>query len=460
MTARTAIRGRPESVRPDDATRPPWRPRVWWVHPAGVILPVAALSLIPAMMIGDTEFRLLWHSPKTLTTTTALIFACGALTLALTSMIGAALPGGTGPPRGPLFSAETITLLHRSSSILLWLTLFGYAGFGILAVRAGVTPTELLAGRTTGGTGLKDVIGTLPGVTTLTQCGVAVVVISALSLIEQPSRSAILKIVTVVALATGRAYVRSERLAVLELVVPLVVIWACRLDARRGARRVLARLAPIAALPLLISVFGLFEYFRSWTFYRSQTDRGFGTFVVDRIAGYYATSINNGAILYEHSRWPQRIPYDSIEGVWTAPGVAQLDLYSGLTEPQANPSPGPDGYDTLLGIYGNAEFNNPSGYTGPFTDFGFLGGITYFAVMGLIVGVAYRSFCNGRLLGMMAYPIIFIGLLEMPRYLYWVQGRATPIWVSIAAVAAVAAWHHRYRPPARPRAPAHRDSGP
>ncbi len=57
----------------------------------------------------------------------------------------------------------------------------------------------------------------------------------------------------------------------------------------------LMRAAPTMLLILAITVFGVFEYFRSWKFYQHQ-EKSFVGFVVNRFTGYYATSINNGAL--------------------------------------------------------------------------------------------------------------------------------------------------------------------
>ena len=85
-------------------------------------------------------------------------------------------------------------------------TLVGYVGFGYLIVRSGLSPLQLFTGY---GPGLlvRDIIGTIPGVTTLTQLGVVAVIVSAVLLIHEWSRVEVYKITAVVALAVLRAFV-------------------------------------------------------------------------------------------------------------------------------------------------------------------------------------------------------------------------------------------------------------
>ena len=44
----------------------------------------------------------------------------------------------------------------------------------------------------------------------------------------------------------------------------------------------------------------------------------------------------------------------------------------------------------------------------------------------MVFGGLHLAFLHGRLLGVLLYPVVFTGLLELPRYLYLFQGRAVP----------------------------------
>lgn len=169
---------------------------------------------------------------------------------------------------------------------------------------------------------------------------------------------------------------------------------------------------------------------RSWQYYRTRTTESFPLFVVNRLAGYYATSYNNGALQLDHNSLSGRLPYASIEGFWTSPGIAQLNLYQHLT--------GQGGSDLLnqtLTQYGNPEFNNPGGLAVPLVDFGPVYGMVFFLIVGLMIGLVYRAWRAGQVAGLLIYPVLFTGLLELPRYLYWTQGRVVPSYLVLGITA-------------------------
>ena len=89
----------------------------------------------------------------------------------------------------------------------------------------------------------------------------------------------------------------------------------------------------------------------------------------------------------------------------------------------------------MLAQYGNPEFNNPGGLAVPAVDFGAVGGVLFFLVAGLVIGFAHRSWRAGNPAGLLLYPVLFTGLLELPRYLYWTQGRVVPAYLVLGITA-------------------------
>ena len=274
-----------------------------------------------------------------------------------------------------------------------------------------------------------------PGLTTMTQLGGPAVIISSLLLAQQYSRAEVVKIAIVMGMALPRAFLWSERLAVLELVVPIIVI-ACHRLATSGRATRMIRLLPIVAIPAAVGVFAAFEYFRSWNFYRN-TSGSFLGFSVERAAGYYATAINNGYLELTHLNWSGHAPRRTVDFLYEAPGLEQLGLQSWVS----GNVPGRVGhitdadYENLLAHFGNPEFNNSTGYTAPFLDYGLIGGLLYFAVIGIIAGLLYRGFREGQAFGLLLYPLMFVGLIELPRYLQWAEGRFFASWVALIVVA-------------------------
>jgi hypothetical protein len=200
--------------------------------------------------------------------------------------------------------------------------------------------------------------------------------------------------------------------------------------------RVLVNLAPLIIVPLVMVVFSLFEYSRSWVWYRENGATSFLSFALDRFGGYYATAYNNGQVLYNYQRVPGRLPYRSIEGFWSAPGIEQVDLYHRL-ETASYPSS-----SDLLAIHANPEFNNPCGLCDPFVDWGPAGGWIFLSCVAILLSIGYVMFTLGRPMGLMLYPPLVTGMYELPRYIYWTAGRVVP---AMAALAIVGWWLGRAR---------------
>jgi oligosaccharide repeat unit polymerase len=413
-------------------------PGLWWLSPAVIPLVIGAVALIPTALVGDVQFRNLWKTPKAVTPDTLLLFGVGAIALAFGALIGIALsplPRVSSSP-WPDLGDDAIRLLRRASTFLTAATLAGYLGFVYLIARAGLTPAQLFGGSEANGTAaVKDTIGTIPGLTTMTQLGIGAVVVSATILMQQFSRFELAKLLIVIGLAVPRAYIYAERLAILELVLPVTVVIAAKLSIGDRTRRLIARTLPVGGIAMVVVVFGAFEYSRSWNFYRAHGETSFVGFALSRLAGYYVTAINNGQLILSHLDWPGRWPYDTFEGLWDAPGIENVGLYQRLGGyPPPYNKAGNAPYNDVLTQFGNNEFNNPSGFVGPFIDYGWLGGLIWLLTAGVVAGLLYRQFCSARFLGLLLYPVFFIGLAELPRYLYWVQGRAIYTWIALLAI--------------------------
>ncbi len=405
---------------------------LWWVTPLGSLLLVVPISLIVAIQIPDSDYRSFYRAPRAIGASQAVLFLAGAGVLAA----GALLPlaARLRPVRldWPRQDGGQLRILRLAETLAFRLTALGYLLLGGLGLARGASPTILVRAIVTQDNysgQLKTLFAPVAGVTSLTQLGIAYVVLAGLLLTHGRSWKVVRRLVIVLVLGLLRSYLLTERLALLELVVPLVAIGAAYLR-RRPKRGRWLPFVPLLALPVLLVVFGAFEYSRSWQYFKTRTTQSFPLFVVNRLAGYYATSYNNGALQLAHNTERGRLPYASIEFLWTAPGPAQLDLYHRLT--------GQNGADLLnntLLQYGSPEFNNPGGLAVPFIDFGTVFGLVFFAVVGVLIGYAYRSWRAGNPTGLLLYPVIFTGLLELPRYLYWTQGRVFPAFVFLGATA-------------------------
>lgn len=222
-------------------------------------------------------------------------------------------------------------------------------------------------------------------------------------------------------LTTARVYAYSERLAMMEMLVPFGLSLGRWMSERSGHRWAAVRnLGPYAALPLLILYFGIGEYFRSWSSATYQGKSSFWSFAIGRFVSYYYTALNNGAGVvettptatwhFEHVlEWAHRAPF----------GLGQkFSEYVGFNA-EAKSS-----FTWFLRTYGDVEFNSNSGIFVPIGDLGFHGALVYMLLIGVVGGLAFRAFRGGKLLGVLFFPMVFMSFLEVFRYPYFGASRA------------------------------------
>lgn len=422
---------------------------LWWISPAGALVFVVVPTIVLAAAISDKAYEQSWATPKYFTGASALLLLQGVGVFMAMSALPLLGRGRRRESAGwPGLSDHVLDRMTRASNVLFWITIFGYAVYGLVGVARGARPAMLvdaLVSQDTLGGELKEMFAPVSGVTTLTQVGIAYIVVAVVIMLSRRQSGLRGRVAILAFLALFRAFFLSERLAIIELAVPVVALVVCALaGSRSNPIRLGVRLLPVLLAPLALVMFGLFEYSRSWQFYQSKIGGSFTDFAVDRFAGYYVTAYNNGQIAMSYEEFPGRVPLRTLEGFWTAPVIQQLNLYERL-------SPGgEDLFQTLLRLRGNPEFNNPCGVCDPFVDYGHAGALIWFAAAGLLLGWIYRCFCNGSLWAVLVYPPMVTGLLELPRYLYWTQGRWLP---ALAALLAVAWYASRPDPDALPPPP-------
>jgi hypothetical protein len=133
------------------------------------------------------------------------------------------------------------------------------------------------------------------------------------------------------------------------------------------------------------------------------------------------------------------LPWQTAQFVWQFPLVKLSPLsYTSLTgrDPDAE-------LWRYLELYANPELNNDGGLLLPYFDYGTIGLPIFWAVIGVGVGYVYRCFQAGRLTGLVLYPLMFIGILEVPRIMYFTSQRAFPSLFFLIAFAFFA----RYQAP-------------
>jgi hypothetical protein len=409
----------------------------WWINPLGCLCAWTVPLLLLAYLISPAAYLELWEVRKHVTAETVYQGGLLAASLAWGMLVGMGavrlLPadGADGEPRLPERGYRLLMGLFKGG---VGLSLVGYVAWLLAAASRGLTPA-LVIGVLTGEPGVADLIKqnhfqTVPGLTTLTQFAPASVLIGLLLL--KRARWVIGPIALLIGLSIMRGLVLSERLAFLEIVIPTAVL-ALRLVPRHvfaGSpwRRALLAASPVAAVGGLMVFFTAFEYNRSWVAHYAHMGLSLWEFGSSRLTGYYVTSVNNSAMLLGAIAQPFPAPFFTMEWLWAFPGVSEIFPYEAVY----GASPVRVYAHTLLHV-GNPEFNNGGGLMIPIADFGLIGAAVYWAVLGAVVGACFVLYRRGRVAGLLLYPIMFQGLMELPRLLYCSSGRVFPTWVLLVA---------------------------
>ena len=203
---------------------------LWWVSPAGAVAFVVIPTILLAAYISDAAFRSSWGTPKYFTGAFTILLLQGAGIFMATS--GIPLWRTDRKPElspWPGLSKQTVDRLVAASNVLFWATMFGYAAFGVVGILRGARPAmflDVLISQNNLSGDLKTLFAPVSGVTTLTQVGVAYVVLAVVVLLHRKQPKLKRRIGILIGLALARAFFLTERLAILEVVIPIVVLLA------------------------------------------------------------------------------------------------------------------------------------------------------------------------------------------------------------------------------------------
>jgi hypothetical protein len=406
------------------------------MHPAWTAVLVVLPCLAITLLTSDNEFRLWWRTPKYFTSAHALI----GLALLGAFVVGVMVPSfrrpGAAGRVGVAVTDAQANILGRAGRVFLALTMMGYGAWIAIALARGYGGTQIKAVLSLEPHALLDAraqfLKPVAGVTTLTQLGPVALVCLLLDR-RATGRRHTVALGALIGVTLVRTVLNTERLAFLEMVVPAVVLTAAVLPrgVRETRRSWFWALLPLIAPVALIVVFGTFEYTRSWNdFYAQKGDVGFDEFVLRRLGGYYATSANNSAILLTYFAPFVVFPFFTLRSFWNFPLLSPLfdikDVFG--TDPK-------ESWMILLHRYGNPEFNNDGGLLAAVADYGLWGALVWWWVVGLLIGMCYRSLRSGELHALVLYPILYVGLTDMARIFYWGNGRAFVTIVGAITVA-------------------------
>jgi hypothetical protein len=405
---------------------------VWWLNPAVAFGVPTIIVGVTAYSLGPGDYLHFWRTAKyfdfscfDLLGAIVFTFVCGCL-------LGAARRGERDRVPATDWALDvrwqSVRLLFNLSFVLSVLAYAIWFGVGIkngldLSMIVGI-----LRGASDANYFLRqEYLATIPGITTAVQLGITVIVLGVPLGVATGWRTVRWQCATVIVLGLIRAFLNSERLAIIELLVPFAVslIWVQPATSR--LLRLLTRSAPIIAGMFLYCFFGAAEYFRSWSALYARSESSFWGFVAVRLMGYYTAALNNGALLWRvNGPLPLHLPPITLQFLWRFPIIKDLlpVLFPSLRAYVGDMAG--TRYIDLLSANANPELNNPSGVFSPLIDYGLTGGLLYWLICGLICGYLYKEFRLRSVVGIFLYPALYISLIEATRVLYWADGRFFP----------------------------------
>ena len=303
----------------------------------------AAARMPPPIVIGRSATELWWMNPLACVAIIGLVYASfmafdfsrfvpqayipgwhyawgGALLVALALGIAAVMALRREAPWQPPMAFDVPQWLMAA---LFACTVLAYVvWFQALLTDPGLM-ADIIAGERSS---IRDVATTLPGITTMTQFGVAYVIAYAAmraSRARPIARWEQAAMLGVFVLGAVRAVAWSERLAVIELVISYAVARLAYTRVMRERTWSLATAIPLAAPVLLYVAFTGTEYFRSWHYFVNEYDSVW-EFAFERLMAYYATASNNGiGLLVENRLWPEYTGRYVAEWLYLMPGVGE-----------------------------------------------------------------------------------------------------------------------------------------
>jgi hypothetical protein len=405
---------------------------VWWLNPAVAFGMPAIAAGVAAYITGSNDYLYFWRTPKYFDLSClGLVFAC-IITFVCGCVFGAARRNN-GVGRQP--SADwklavpwrSVRLLFQISFIL---TVLAYGIWFAVGIKNGLNLRLILdiIHRASGANYdlRKEYFKTIPGVTTAAQFGLTVIALGVPLGIAKGWRTVRWQCLSVFGLSLARTLLNSERLAVIELLVPLLVSFIWLRPPTGRLLRFLTRFAPVVAAAFLYFFFAAGEYFRSWSSFYANRESSFWGFIALRLMGYYTTALNNGALLLASKEsLTFHMPLATLSALWRFPILKDV---LPVLFPAFDFAPSvPDvNYVNLLTTSANPEFNNPSGIFAPVFDYGVAGGLLYWLLCGVICGYLYKEFKLRSIAGVFLYPPLYIGLIEVSRVLYWADARFFP----------------------------------
>ena len=385
-----------------------------------VIAVLVYVPLLIAYLAWPREsFELEFFGHKWESWRASLYFVMAVALFALGALAGDLMARREPRPDQRLLSPDDRRLLRRICVVaLLGAVAASAILFGLAVSRAGGFTALLDAYRSDPQHVKSTYFASVAGVTTLTQLAVAAVPIAfAYRLVDRRAVGAL--VLAVAALVLLRAVFASERLAIMELAIPIAYL----LVAHR-------RVTPVR---LLLIAFGLAAVVVAFFVATELRRKGaYETFSVgdalDRFLSYYMNSMNNAFAIADHDAFATPFWF-STQAVWEFPGAARV----GLNYPDVFGVDAPRLYE---------NFYRDNSVTPSVTTFGVVGsvcadfgwaGLLWMLGIGGAAGALWRAGRRDAFYRAL-YAVWLVGVLEFLRIYYFPSTRLVPAYLVFAAV--------------------------
>ncbi|KVG29659.1 oligosaccharide repeat unit polymerase [Burkholderia diffusa] len=403
----------------------------WWEDPARLVLMfiLPLYGLLSLSLLGDQKSiaRIYFDGYYAFVGALFLMVVVAASWLATTEV-----RTRRGPP------PAAVELSPRVLDFVFALALFGYA----LLLSGIATHPALLVAFFRGEANAYDMLdlkGRITGLSTFTQATAPYVVLY-FHVFRTPVKGlnrykiyfAVLAVLTLV-----RSFIFAERLALIEMVMPLaLMVVRFRLGGRYSR---LLTFGPYAAIPLLFGLFIANEYNRSWEAYYVNIYDNLFDFALERLGLYYSTSLNNGAGILNVLGWDQGHP------MFTFDWLLRFPVIGATLQPWLDSG---DSINLFLNGYADPEFNNPSGIFVHFYEWGWFG-LVDALVLGWVVGRSYAGWRSGDGFWCCVHAVLFVSVMEIMRTPNLFSGRN---FVPVVLLIVVFRWFAKDRARAAPDA--------
>lgn len=397
----------------------------WWAQPlklvAYFILPIFCLLHIVAVSVdlsSVVEKQVYLGADSFfigILMLVAIIF--GALTKTYLCAENTGINGETSESKTP--SQKTLTSL---SIFTLLITIGAYAiwfGEAVLNPDLLINVLMMSAGAMYD---VREEYSTIGGITTLTQIGILYVSLYVYQrLMGYPLKSFFkYGVYLVVFLALFRTVFWSERLAIIEITIPLIVYKFIRFRAGKFKKSIVVML-PYFGIIFLFMFFGVFEYFRSWVNHYNQYYNSYVQFIIDRVSAYYLLALNSGYGLVAESK------HNMFDVFYLNEWFYRLPVLKNLLITRENVT------GTYLTRFADEEFNNMSGLYTIYYDLGPFSILLMF-IFGYISQSLYIGYRKYSFYSVLLFPVFFLSVLELLRINYWFDVRVIPIYLFVLII--------------------------